>query len=77
MYTYQNLDRGLFELIGPTGIYKSIANISAIFVEFYNSKILAGERIRALNVIFHSMLLGILGLSFFFCYTNLTLDIDF
>lgn len=66
VYTYQNLDRGLFELIGPTGLYKTIYNPSWFTVNFYNTKILSVTRIKSLYLIFYSMFLGLLLLSYFY-----------
>jgi NADH-ubiquinone oxidoreductase chain 5 len=66
VYTYQNLDRGLFELIGPTGLYKTIYNPSWFTVNFYNTKILSVTRIKSLYIIFYSMFLGLLALSYFY-----------
>lgn len=66
VYTYQNLDRGIFELVGPTGLYKTIYSPSWFTTSFYNTKILATARIRTLYLIFYSMFLGLLLLSFWY-----------
>jgi hypothetical protein len=75
VYTYQNLDRGIFELIGPIGIYNYIASKSNFVVNFYNNNILSTGRIKILYPIFFTILFGTFFLFYWIVSINHVWDV--
>ena len=57
---YQNIDRGLVELLGPTGIWTLVYNKTNFFLFFYNKYILTIQRIKSLYLLNFLILISIL-----------------
>jgi len=79
--TYQNLDRGLFEFFGPTGIWFVINYVSLFLTSFYNFFFLSIKKIQFLFkflFFFLSVILGFLLISYFSNFnTNFFLFLQF
>ena len=71
---YQNIDRGILEFLGPTGLWNFIQTKSIFLNSFYNQNLLTIGRIRILFRFIYLMLLATLFLSFYFLYSTKNLN---
>ncbi len=67
-YAYQNIDRGIIELLGPTGLNTVISNISEIYVDKYNKKNILKKKIPNLYFINFFMFFSIISLSLMYLW---------
>lgn len=62
---YQNIDRGVLETTGPTGIYKFFNELSGIQEKFFDTNIVFKEKLRNINLILYSFIFILFNLTSF------------
>lgn len=62
-HAYQNIDRGIIELLGPTGLWTSLNKLSILNLKFYSNVIIDDNRIRSVFKTLLFTLLAVIGLS--------------
>lgn len=75
-YAYQNIDRGIIELLGPTGIYSLIHGVSDKYVLNYNKKNILKRRIPNLYFINFFLIFSIVSFSFMYLWLSIPLPLE-